>query len=593
VTATGPTGATDDTGSTGDAGPVGDASPTRDTGSTGDAGSGAPIGDGADEPGHRGDAESTAHEAEERATRTPRPHRRIAAIATAAVAAMSPLLLLLSVLVGGGPKTVSDDIALLVLSARDALHGGVLVGPYSRYGWHHPGPSYFYLLAAPVRLWHGPTGLYVAVALIVAICAAGIALLVRRGAGEGAGWVSAGVASLVVAGVGATTVRNPWNPYVVSFPALLSVVGCALGAAGVPGALLWGAVAGSFAVQTHVSTAPVVGGVFVIAAAARAFPYLVAGARRLLRRAPRGSRRTTSWWRPETVVASVLLVAAWAPPLWDELFRTGNLHSIWRFFTTSHPGHGWGDSWRTVAAVVGATLFQHHAAVGENVPPLHPVAVTILFVALAVAAIGAGVLRSRPVAVWMGALALVAGVLAVVSVTRVVGPTFRYLVVWMAVLPALALIGLGAALAPSRVRWRSLAAAVLAVVVVVPLGLALRSVAQAPAPVSLTDHDIQTAYRLVAPVAGEPGGAVRIEITDGGRWPAAAGVGLELARNGHPIRVAAPWTLLFGENRKATGREPVTVVVAGVDPRTWPPSDQATMLGRAGPEYLFVRRPTG
>src|SRR5581483_3884451 len=92
---------------------------------------------------------------------------------------------------GGGPKTLSDDIALLVLSARDALHRGVLVGPYSRYGWHHPGPSYFYLLAVPVSWWHGPTGLYVTVPLIVGLSAAGLALLVRRGSGDGAGWVAA------------------------------------------------------------------------------------------------------------------------------------------------------------------------------------------------------------------------------------------------------------------------------------------------------------------------------------------------------------------------------------------------------------------
>jgi hypothetical protein len=134
--------------------------------------------------------------------------------------------------------------------------------------------------------------------------------------------------------------------------------------------------------------------------------------------------------------------------------------------------------------------------------------------------------------------------------------------------------------------WRAAAA----VAVLVPLGLALRAVAQTPPAVSLTDHDIQAAYRLVAPVAGPRGTAVRIEINDGGRWPAAAGVGLELVRHGHPIRVQPPWTLLFGDNRRATGAEPVAIVVAGVDPRTWPPAAQATMLGRAGPEYLFLRR---
>jgi len=538
--------------------------------------------------------------------------RRVA-VATAVVAALAPLALLVSVLMGGGPKTLSDDIALLVLSARDALHRGVLVGPYSRYGWHHPGPSYFYLLAVPVSWWHGPTGLYVTVPLIVGLSAAGLALLVRRGSGDGAGWVAAGAVSLTVAGVGAATVRDPWNPYVVSFPALLSVGASALGATGVPGALGWAAVAGSFAVQTHVSTAPVVGGALALAVAARLAPRVAwsahAVARRARRRrggiptaaptppteraptpAPTGPLRRPAWRRPEAVVATVVLVAAWAPPLWDQVHGTGNLHSIWRFFTASHPSHAWGDSWRAVAAVFAATLFQHHGAIAEGVPALHPVAVTLLFCALAVAGIVIGALRRRATAVWMGVFALVAAGLAVVSVTRVVGPVFRYLVAWMAVLPAVPLIAVGAALAPARVRWRPWAA-VLAIAVVLPVVLALRSVADVPPAVSLTDRDIQTAYGFVAPVAGPRGATVRIEITDGGRWPAAAGVGLELVRHGHPIRVQPPWTLLFGDNRRATGREPVAIVVAGVDRRTWPSPTEATMLGRAGPEYLFLRHP--
>lgn len=503
-----------------------------------------------------------------------------ASLAAAVVAALPLLLLLGSVLIGGGPKTVSDDVALLVLRARDTLHGGVLVGPYSRYGWHHPGPSYFYLLAVPVWLWHGgPTGLYVAVPVIAALCAGGVALLLWRGAGPAGGWAGAAAVSLVVAGVGASTVRDPWNPYVVALPSLLSLVASALGAAGVPGALAWAAVAGTFAVQTHVSTAPVVAGAFAVAVAARLVRW---GLR---------SRSWPGWGRPELCVAGALLAGGWLPPLWDEAFGTGNLHSIWRFFTAAHPSHAWSDAWRTVAGVWAATLFQRHAAIGEGVPASHPAVMTVAFCALAAAGIGVGVARRRPVAVWMGVLALVAAGLAVVSVTRVVGPVFRYLVVWMAVLPALPLIALVVAVMPARVRWRSPAAGVLAVVVLCPLGLALRSVAEAPPAASLTDHDIQTAYRLVAPVSGPPGAVVRIEITDGGRWPAAAGVGLELVRHGHPIRVQPPWPLLFGDNRRATGTEPVAIVVAGVDPRTWPPATAARMLGRAGPEYLFVRQP--
>src|SRR6202040_410916 len=105
--------------------------------------------------------------------------------------ALPLLLLLVSLVVGGGPATQSADSALLTMAARDALHGGVLVGPYSRFGWHHPGPSYLYILALPTWLWRSPTGTWVAAAGLACVCAGATVVLVRRAAGTGAGWIGA------------------------------------------------------------------------------------------------------------------------------------------------------------------------------------------------------------------------------------------------------------------------------------------------------------------------------------------------------------------------------------------------------------------
>jgi hypothetical protein len=533
----------------------------------------------------------------------------------ACVAALPLALITLSLIVGGGPRTESDDVALLTIGARDALHGGLLLGPYSRFGWHHPGPSYFYILALPTWLWRGPTGTWIAAAALATACAAAVVILAWNGAGPVAGWIAAASVLLVVTGLGPAIVRNPWNPYAVALPALVSVLASALFAAGLRGALAWSAVAGSVAVQTHVSTAPVVVGLFGAAVLARG---VVWAARRWRRdrtppaRGPAagpalpGSRRRH---RPDLVIAGVLLAAMWAPPLWDEAFGTGNLSSLLRFFTQPHPGHSWSEAWRLVSAVAGITLFQHHAAVGEGVADPHPALTTAVFVGVAVAAVVAGAWRGRPVAIWLGLFALAAGGLALESVTRVVGPAFHYLVVWMAVLPVLPVVGLAAAFgaravagpAPSPrpagahappdrplVGTLTTAAAVVGVVGLAT-ALALRAVVETPPAVASTDHDIATAYRLVAPAVGPGHATVRIEITDANRWPAAAGVALELIRHGHPVSVQPPWTLLFGTRRRATGSEPVAIVVGGLAPATWPPPAQARRLGRAGPEILFVR----
>ena len=50
------------------------------------------------------------------------------------------------------PVTAVSDTAVIESYTVYASRGAQLVGPYSRYGWHHPGPLYFYLLAPFYRL---------------------------------------------------------------------------------------------------------------------------------------------------------------------------------------------------------------------------------------------------------------------------------------------------------------------------------------------------------------------------------------------------------------------------------------------------------
>jgi hypothetical protein len=62
------------------------------------------------------------------------------------------------------PVRLGGDSALIELATREASEGARLLGPYSRFGWNHPGPLYFYLLALPYRAAAGdPRGLYAGV----------------------------------------------------------------------------------------------------------------------------------------------------------------------------------------------------------------------------------------------------------------------------------------------------------------------------------------------------------------------------------------------------------------------------------------------
>jgi hypothetical protein len=48
---------------------------------------------------------------------------------------------------GGTTQVSTGDFAFLELYTRHAMHGRQLLGPYSQFGWFHPGPLLFYWLA--------------------------------------------------------------------------------------------------------------------------------------------------------------------------------------------------------------------------------------------------------------------------------------------------------------------------------------------------------------------------------------------------------------------------------------------------------------
>jgi hypothetical protein len=57
-------------------------------------------------------------------------------------------VLLSSYLIGSRPRTYSvGDEALLEIYTLEAVHGRLQVGAYSRFGWNHPGPAWFYAFA--------------------------------------------------------------------------------------------------------------------------------------------------------------------------------------------------------------------------------------------------------------------------------------------------------------------------------------------------------------------------------------------------------------------------------------------------------------
>ena len=161
---------------------------------------------------------------------------------------------MVAVLVGVGPDFHGfGDNALNEMRIRDLGTHSVLLGPYSRDAWNHPGPAMFYALFLPYRLLGShSSGLLVGALLINGVSVAGTFSIARRLGGRTLALLIALALSVLMLNLGAEFLRNPWNPDVTVLPfALLFIASWGL-AVGRVWLLPIVALVASFCVQTHI-----------------------------------------------------------------------------------------------------------------------------------------------------------------------------------------------------------------------------------------------------------------------------------------------------------------------------------------------------
>ncbi|MGH9097483.1 MAG: hypothetical protein ACRDWB_08665, partial [Acidimicrobiales bacterium] len=232
----------------------------------------------------------------------------------------------------GSPYYHYGDQAVLASRVGDAMRFHIEVGPYSRFGWSHPGPALFYLQAPVYSLSNtNPRSLFLGSLLINGLCLVAAVLVVHRFAGEWSARWTVGVVGVVLLALGANAIETFWNPYLEASAVLLVMVLTAAAISGSGLSVLGVAVVGSYVVQTDVGTVPIVGAMAVCAV----IGYLVRLVMRPRRRRWRSVGRAPRW---APVVFSGLGVAvlavAWLPPLVQQ-FRghPGNLSALYDFFT--------------------------------------------------------------------------------------------------------------------------------------------------------------------------------------------------------------------------------------------------------------------
>ncbi len=218
------------------------------------------------------------------------------------------------------------DLAMTELRVRDV--GTVrtpLIGLPGRIGrtladqGSHPGPLSFYLLAPVHRLLGRSAWALQVGTVVIHGSAMTVALLIARRRGGTALLLGlAAMLALLTKGYGLATLTEPWNPYlpllwwIVFLLAVWSVV------AGDVILLPVAVFAASFCAQTHVPYLAMTAGLGALAAGAAAFAVFRATAG--------GDRRRALGWMGVALVVGVVL---WAPPLIDQAInRPGNLSRL-------------------------------------------------------------------------------------------------------------------------------------------------------------------------------------------------------------------------------------------------------------------------
>lgn len=496
---------------------------------------------------------------------TTAPQSRIRrAIGFVLIAALTALAVL--VIARTGPVIITkSDIAVTELYVQLATKGELLVGPYSRFQWHHPGPLYFWL-QTPFYALSGAkaVGLY-AGALAMNLVSVGVLLWVVLRVNQGPLTVSLLAASLLFVIRDRFVMASPWTAHVPIMASMTFIVLAAAVASGRRRMLPLFIVFGAFLAQTHVALVPLVMVLSVVVLVA-----IVRGATH---------EHSSSLW-PTLNGCAWLLVALWLLPLVEQLAHApGNLVKLWRFFVVetgpSHPYSAAFHAW--IYALTGAFRPDLSTPYGGHFEPTHlrwgiPVVVAEM---LALAIIGSRALRqNRLFEASISFTTLTASCVGLWSITRIRGDILDHEIYWMVPLGAMNLAIVAGVVARSIYsrrlipshgsRWHSHSVTVMcALLFVAFVWIGVSHFDRLVAFESSTrpkDADIRLTFEAVRTYLDSQEARKPLFRIDG-PWEITAAVLVRLHQSGRPFAVEDKWVPMFTDVFSAHGNEDMVVDV--------------------------------
>lgn len=487
--------------------------------------------------------------------------RRAGAWTVALVAAL--MLVLVAIARRAEDVAGSGDIAVIESYTFDVLHGQLLVGPYSRFEWHHPGPLYMYVLAPFYALSGSRASGLAAGALTVNLLSfATIGWVSLRIASPTLGILLGSAATLFIVRTHAI-LASAWNAHAIVLPMLASIALAAAIGAGRLNLLPLLVAFISLTAQTHVGVVPV--------ASALCCAAVAMAAMRLSR-----LHDVAAWrhFRRVLIVSASLGALLWAAPIVEQLtHEPGNLTQLWRFFRSDQPrlpffaaAAVWTDQmsgWLRPSFTIALGL-------PARSTPSIPVALLAMLAVLSMMPLARIAARAgREFSASLAVTALVCAGTALWSTTRITGGVFDHQVFWMSCIGPLVLVVVVNAVVDA---WRSGSASILWPARTVLLGgfsilvlghgyAELKQIVDRsyrPFPPELA---AQTIADETEKFARQRGGRILITF-DQPAWEVAAGAIVQLQKRGVPIAVESAATWMFTDVLAPTGAETEAVAVS-------------------------------
>jgi hypothetical protein len=332
----------------------------------------------------------------------------------------------------------TGDGAVIELYTLLASRGWWEYGPYSRWGWHHPGPVFFYLVAPFYTASHSHSlAINAGTVAINLIAATAILWAIARHA-------SVTLAVSVTAFLAMYLWRMPlllvsaWNPHTVLLPMAALIVAASIAASGRMSLLPLTIGMASFVSQTHIGLLLPAAAVTVCALVAGLIAANTAAANTATARGTRGPRRGRWFWLGVSALIGFIL---WLPPIVEQVTNAdGNLSKIVRFFTTPDPADPSAPFMQALRVWADALLApltpDLHFAVGgllAREASTTRIALALFSVALLVAA-GWRTRRGTTVDAWFCRICAVASLAAMLAMTGVRQGFGDYMVAWINVI---------------------------------------------------------------------------------------------------------------------------------------------------------------